>query len=231
MPEGDPADTAIAIGPGGRAVIKRARDLPYAEWIVVEARALAALASTELPVPRVIGVHERDTPVRDAWLVTTALPGQPLSAVLEAATADARRSWCDRLGRMLARIHGTAVPAALREVDATPWERRRHNRLPAERAAEALQSAHIERRPAAPRVLVHGDFTPDNVIADGDAIIGVIDWPGAGTGDPRFDVATALLSLGGEGEGSAFVRGYLDELATRNPELRAHFKLVSDSIA
>lgn len=232
LPEGDPENTALVAGEpvGGdapRFVIKRARGVPYAEWIEVEARALEALAPTSLPVPRVVGVRGTKPDSEDAWLVTSALPGGPLSRALATADPVERRSWCDRLGRMLARIHGTPIPAALRSVDATPWERRRHDRLPAERADEALASAQIDRRrPPAPRVLVHGDFTPDNVLCEGDRIVGVIDWPGAGTGDPGYDVATALLSLGGggrQGEITAFVAAYLEELARRDPSVRDHF--------
>jgi aminoglycoside phosphotransferase (APT) family kinase protein len=212
LPEGDPDDTARASGSAGDVVIKRARGLPASEWIALEASALAALASTDLPVPRVLGVVEAKDDASYAWLVTTLLPGEPLSHTLRTSDPAARTEWCRRLGHMLARIHATPVPAELARVDATPWERRRRERLPAERADEALASVDLDRELA--RVLVHGDFTPDNVLARDDEISGVIDWPGAGLGDPRFDVATALLSLGGSGadadaDASAFVTAYL----------------------
>lgn len=224
LPEGDPHETARASGPGGAVVIKRARGLPASEWIALEARALAALKVTELPVPRVVGVVEAKDEASDAWLVTTLLPGEPLSHTLRASDPAARTLWCRRLGRMLARIHGTPVPAALAQVDATPWERRRRARLPAERADEALASVDIDRDLDDERVLVHGDFTPDNVLAHGEEISGVIDWPGAGLGDPRYDVATALLSLAASAaacgatsradtDAGAFVAAYLEARA------------------
>lgn len=216
LPEGDPEETACATGPGETLVIKRARGLPASEWIALEARALAALVDTGLPVPRVIGVIEAVDESSDAWLVTTRLPGEPLSHTLRTSDPAVRRQWCRRLGRMLAKIHDTAVPPELARVDATPWERRRRERLPAERADEALASVQIDREAEEARVLVHGDFTPDNVLADGDEISGVIDWPGAGLGDPRYDVATALLSLGAsgdDGEAGAFVSAYLEARA------------------
>jgi aminoglycoside phosphotransferase (APT) family kinase protein len=38
--------------------------------------------------------------------------------------------------------------------------------------------------------IVHWDFTPDNVLARGGRVTGVIDWEGTRPGDPRFDLVT-----------------------------------------
>ena len=38
--------------------------------------------------------------------------------------------------------------------------------------------------------IVHWDLTPDNVLARGGRVTGVIDWEGARPGDPRFDLVT-----------------------------------------
>jgi aminoglycoside phosphotransferase (APT) family kinase protein len=117
---------------------------------------------------------------------------------------------------MLAKIHATEVPPALRDIDATPWVRRRRDPLPAEDAQAVLAAVDLAEPPAERPVLVHGDFTPDNVLADGDAITGIIDWPGAGTGASEYDLATALLSLRGivdEAAVAAFVRGYVEATA------------------
>lgn len=40
--------------------------------------------------------------------------------------------------------------------------------------------------------LIHGDFTIDNVLVNDSNIVGIIDWSGAGFGDPRYDVALAI---------------------------------------
>jgi aminoglycoside phosphotransferase (APT) family kinase protein len=213
LPEGDPHETARARTNADAVVIKRARGLPASEWIALEASALSALAVTDLPVPRVLGVLRAKDEGSDAWLVTTLLPGEPLSHTLRRSDPAARTQWCRRLGQMLAKIHGTPVPPALARVNATPWERRRRARLPAERADEALASVALDHEVEDERVLVHGDFTPDNVLAHDGEVSGVIDWPGAGLGDPRFDVATALLSLGAsgaDGDAGAFVAAYLE---------------------
>lgn len=42
--------------------------------------------------------------------------------------------------------------------------------------------------------LVHGDYSPKNLLTDGKAIV-VLDWEGAHWGDPRFDIAFCLSHL------------------------------------
>jgi hypothetical protein len=41
--------------------------------------------------------------------------------------------------------------------------------------------------------IVHFDFTPLNILVDGEQVSGVIDWDGACTGDRAFDLATLLF--------------------------------------
>jgi aminoglycoside phosphotransferase (APT) family kinase protein len=41
-------------------------------------------------------------------------------------------------------------------------------------------------------VLIHGDFTVDNVLIAKGRVTGVIDWAGGGPGDPRYDLALAI---------------------------------------
>ncbi|HEV2473552.1 MAG TPA: phosphotransferase, partial [Chthonomonadales bacterium] len=43
--------------------------------------------------------------------------------------------------------------------------------------------------------LLHLDFHPNNVLIDGDAVTGVIDWSGATAGDRRADLARAIVLL------------------------------------
>jgi hygromycin-B 4-O-kinase len=44
-----------------------------------------------------------------------------------------------------------------------------------------------------PRRLVHGDFGSNNVLTDGHAITGVIDWDMAVYGDPLYDIANVMF--------------------------------------
>jgi hygromycin-B 4-O-kinase len=61
--------------------------------------------------------------------------------------------------------------------------------------AEALHRYVIDRVDDCPeiRCVFHGDFGSDNVLTDGQAITGVLDWELAGYGDPLHDVAGMLL--------------------------------------
>lgn len=43
------------------------------------------------------------------------------------------------------------------------------------------------------RALVHGDFGSNNVLTDGKAITGIIDWSEAMIGDPRYDIANIFF--------------------------------------
>ena len=113
-----------------------------------------------------------------------------------------------------ARIHATPIPDALRPEDSPTWFDRvlRRTRRATERVQDLVMRLVRDRPPHAPETLIHGDFTLDNVIVDGDEISGVIDWGGAGPGDPRYDVTLALSPDGDTalepGAAAAFLGGY-----------------------
>jgi aminoglycoside 3'-phosphotransferase I len=260
---GQSAAAAFVRGPGEPLVLKHAAATPYTGWLVTEAEVLRALAETTLPVPRVRGLVHDD---HEAWLLLTRLPGEPLVEVLPRVPASERPAWFRRLGELLATIHITPVPAALRSRDATPWRPRPRparglgaaGQAPRGRPKpiaggerEALSATHLEGVALAPPlVLVHGDFTLDNVLADDHGPCGVVDWGGAGRGDPRYDVALALLSApegastepgeereraAGPGSGlptaacvRAFYDGYLGVVAGIDPSLYAFFSASRD---
>jgi aminoglycoside 3'-phosphotransferase-2 len=221
---------AVAFVQGEALVLKHAAQEPYVGWLRAEAEVLRALAHTALPVPRVRALVDDET---DAWLLLTRLPGEPLVEVLPQVPAPKRPAWFRRLGGLLAAIHLTPVPPALRTRDSTPWrERPRH--VATGPRGEALSATHLDGPPAPPPlVLVHGDFTLDNVLADDDGPSGVVDWGGAGRGDPRYDVALALLSAAdGQLPAAACVRafydGYLEAVAGKDPSLHACFSALRD---
>lgn len=109
------------------------------------------------------------------------------------------------VGRLLAAVHSeTADDAALRERFASgrPFEQLRiepYHRTTAERhpdVADAVQ-AEVERVTAVKRTLVHGDYSPKNVLVDrsAGAVPWVLDFEVAHWGDPAFDVAFMLNHL------------------------------------
>jgi aminoglycoside phosphotransferase (APT) family kinase protein len=216
---------------GEALVLKRASEAPYVGWLVAEAEVLRELADTALPVPRVRGLYVDG---QDAWLVLTRLPGEPVIEVLPRVPVAERPAWFSRLGGLLGAIHTTPVPPTLRGRDSTPWWQRPRPVVAAGSSREVLSATRLDER-TPPAVFVHGDFTLDNVLADASGPCGVVDWGGAGRGDPRFDVALALLSAA-EGEGRlpaaacvrAFYDGYLHAVAGIDPELHACFSALRD---
>jgi aminoglycoside 3'-phosphotransferase-2 len=40
--------------------------------------------------------------------------------------------------------------------------------------------------------LIHGDFHTNNVLVNYKKVVGIIDWPRASYGDPRFDISLAI---------------------------------------
>lgn len=216
---GNSATVAFVRGGDDGLVLKHAAEPPYAQWLRIEGEVLQALASTELPVPIVIALEPGPD---DVWLLLSRLPGDPLCEVLERTEVEHRRGLLRQTGALLGRIHTAAVPASLLRRDSTPWWRRPRVDVPSTSSGEVLGATRLEGTQP-PAVFVHGDFTLDNVLAD-PTPSGVVDWGGAGMGDPRYDLALALLSAGGgdrlppAAEVRAFYEGYLETVATV-PEL------------
>ncbi|MCD9874910.1 phosphotransferase [Streptomyces guryensis] len=64
---------------------------------------------------------------------------------------------------------------------------------------------------------VHFDFHPGNLLADGGAITGVVDWDGAARGDRRFDLVTLRFGLHAQESGPG-VAQRLDAVLDSLPE-------------
>lgn len=217
---------SVAFVEGEPLVLKHAADPPYVGWLCAEAEVLRALADSPLPVPRVRGVHQHGG---QAWLLLSRLPGEPLCEVLRTTAEAERPAWFRRLGALLAAIHTTPVPAGLGSRDSTPWWQRPHPpALPGD-SDEVLSATRLHGEEAPPAVFVHGDLTLDNVLGHQGQLSGVVDWGGAGRGDPRYDVALALTSadedrvqLPAAACVAAFYDGYL-EAVRHDAELYAYF--------
>jgi len=199
---------------------------PFVDWLKHEAYVLQALEKTNLPVPRFIALDEQPAATS---LLMTALPGEPLSQYLCRGVAKAMcLDLLAQFGRTLAAIHQTTPPAQL-HVD-QPWL----DRILAE-ARNNLQQGYAE--PGAPpiddlvaaplpspipEVLIHGDYTIDNVLVDDHHITGIIDWGRGDIGDRRYDLALATRPQGPEAvfleeaDFSAFYTGYGGERITQN---------------
>ena len=108
------------------------------------------------------------------------------------------------LGRLLGAVHGRASrDDELRErfADPTPFDQLRvdpYHRTTAERHPEVAEEvrAEAERVLAADRTLVHGDYSPKNVLVDrASGERWVLDFEVAHWGDPAFDTAFMLNHL------------------------------------
>lgn len=142
----------------------------------------AAAASVPVPAIEAAGEWESRPVVILSWCA-----GAPLLAGLE------KKPWLVwKLGRLLgetqAAIHRLPAPAELAAGAPDYWLRRGGERAHA--LAEQLRAQDLSTS-----TLVHMDYHPLNVLADGSTITGVIDWPGAAAGDCRADLAftTAIL--------------------------------------
>lgn len=112
------------------------------------------------------------------------LPG---TALLPALQAHPLNLWSlgTQFGRMQAAIHATTAPPELLQEE-SPWiDLARDDRI----------AKHLRRMPLRPDALLHLDYHPFNVMSDGHAITGVIDWTNARAGDPRADFARTFTIL------------------------------------
>jgi aminoglycoside phosphotransferase (APT) family kinase protein len=214
--QGMTSEVAFVDGPRP-CVIKRCRDPIYLEWLAREHSVLLALAGSPLPVPRVLAYAPVDAQDarREAWLVMSRLPGRPLWPEMIEADSGRRAALLRRVGELLKRVHATPVPPGLRSP--ASWidrmlEQARENLKWCDGTPALLEDLHRRRPAAIPEVLIHGDLALDNVLIAADDVMSLIDWSGGAQGDPRCDLALALLTEPefalGETELAAFYDGY-----------------------
>lgn len=164
------------------------------------------------------------------WAVTSWLPGRI------AAEHPLDASAAPDLGRALARIHRPApadapfdVEQSIRLIERDPVLRTMLRILPAVGAARGLNldSGAVEELWAralsvpddAPRVWIHADLHPFNVISDGGRFGGIIDWSSISRGDPAVDLGFLWLLLPRAAVGEAYrVYGDLDEATAARAE-------------
>jgi 5-methylthioribose kinase len=134
------------------------------------------------------------------------------------------------LGRLLGTVHRRAsADEELRErfADPTPFDQLRvdpYHRTTAERHPEVAEeiSAEAERVLAADRTLVHGDYSPKNVLVDrATGIRWLLDFEVAHWGDPAFDTAFMLNHLFIK---SVHVEGRLDACIDAASEFWARYE-------
>jgi aminoglycoside phosphotransferase (APT) family kinase protein len=182
--------------------------LASAHDVVREARIMAALEATDVPVPRILGVAQ-GSGIADAPVVLMEfIDGQVIDtmAIAESLAPQRRRQIGVSLPTALAEIHAVDIdavglsdlashkPYAHRQLKrwAGQWERSKTRELPElDDLTRRLVAAAPEQRELS---LVHGDFHLRNVIVSRGtgAVIGALDWELSTLGDPLADMGTLL---------------------------------------
>jgi aminoglycoside phosphotransferase (APT) family kinase protein len=182
--------------------------LTSAHDVAREARIMAALAPTDVPVPQILGVAQ-DPDIADVPLVLMEfIDGQVVDtmSIAESLAPQRRRQIGVSLSMTLANIHAVDIdavglsdlashkPYAQRQLTrwAGQWERSKTRELPElDDLTRRLAAAAPEQRELS---LVHGDFHLRNVIVSRDtgAVIGALDWELSTLGDPLADMGTLL---------------------------------------
>lgn len=195
------------------------------EWRLHQQRAIyERLEGTDVPVPEVIHDAADETV---PYQVVEAVDGEVLEEGYGKLSEEALDTVVADAGRYLAQAHealsqeehgelrGTAEGL---EVEATEdWRAFYQGFLEhhidmiedgpldrdglAEYALERVE-ATIEEIPEEPyAAVVHRDYRPGNLMAEGDCITGILDWDNAFSGDPRYDVARAEQSFASRFDG------------------------------
>ena len=221
--------------PDGREVVVKVGPPPGARLLEYERGLIAAeaeyfrLVGDRAPVPAVLAEG-------DGWMITSRLPGRPLSDVPDAAAARAE------LGAAVARIHrvtgprfgytgdrpsGGDWPTAFRAMigsllaDAAAWG------VPIPRMALPFHALRGVDRPA----LLHFDLWDGNVLTGGGRLTGLVDGERHLYGDPLLDlVSPALFRRIEEEPDHPFLRGYPvtvdDDVRLRLTLYRVHLYLL-----
>jgi aminoglycoside phosphotransferase (APT) family kinase protein len=218
------------------------RLLASAHDVAREARIMAALEPTDVPVPRILGVA-KDPGIADVPLVLMEyIDGQVVDtmAVAESLAPQRRRQIGVSLPTTLAKIHTVDIdavglsdlashkPYAQRQLKrwAGQWEQSKTRDLPElDDLTRRLVAAAPEQRELS---LVHGDFHLRNAIVSRwtGQVIGVLDWELSTLGDPLADMGTMLAYWPEPGEGVGdFAASTLDGFPDRAELARIYLEL------
>ena len=170
-----------------------------------EARIIAGLASSGVPVPRVVGTGR--TRADGAFFVMQRVAGRPLENEADAAplSADQRHALGVQVITTLARLHRVSPTSVGMDAPPTPYVPRQIRRVSDawlrvgsdsehDSAWRAVRSRLLDRQPTWQNssVIMHGDYRLSNLLIAEGAITAVLDWELCTIGDPMVDLAWLL---------------------------------------
>jgi aminoglycoside phosphotransferase (APT) family kinase protein len=233
---------AVTGGDGSRYVLRRpplGHVLASAHDMGREHRIIAALASTDVPVPPALGFCDDPSVNGAPFYVMGFVDGHVIRdrAAAERLSPEARRRASESIVDTMAAIHAVDLDAVgladlgrhegyiARQLKRWhgQWEQQKTRELPSvDRVYEALADRIPEQGPA---TIVHGDYRLDNcMVADTGEVVAVLDWEICTLGDPLADVGLLMVYWTGPGDDpsawagqASTVAGFLDraDLAER----------------
>lgn len=202
-----------------------------------EYRVMAALASTEVPVPAMVAMCDDTEVIGAPFYVMQRVAGTPFSRAsqLEPLGADRTRLISERMIDALVALHAVdphdvglgefGRPEGYLNRQVSRWKKQlaasTSRELPGMDELVAYLDANIP--PQGESTIVHGDFRLDNLLVDDDdQVTAVLDWEMSTLGDPLTDVALMLAyqqlaeaapSSGAVVTDAPLAPGYLDRSA------------------
>jgi len=191
--EGRPTEAVLRLPPPG------ARPIGPAD-VARQARIMAALASTAVPVPEILGCSADPVLAGRPFVLMAKVDGDALDAALETMTPrDVMRAAFDtieEIGDVLVQATGIGdEPVTDPRAEVARWTALRE-RAPAELVARApiLEAELLAASPPAGRArLVHGDYHPGNLVFREGAVVAVLDWEIAHLGVLAADKASLCM--------------------------------------
>jgi aminoglycoside phosphotransferase (APT) family kinase protein len=182
---GGAASTIWRVETGQEAYALRLMPPQLRHLAALEAEAMRAASAGGVPTPRLYALTEWEG--RPVMLISW-MPGVPLAQRVQddPAVSEVTAALCFQFGVMQARIHAISAPPELGNAPRgwIEWLRDDEPELQARLRALPPRNA-----------LIHLDYHPLNVLAEGDRISAVIDWTNARAGDPRADLARTYTIL------------------------------------
>lgn len=170
-----------------------------------EARIIAALESSGIPVPRVVGMGR--SPDGSPFFVMERVNGRALESEQDAGplTPAQRQQIGRQVATILGRLHTLDTGRLGLPEPRSPYLERQIRRVTQawdvygrdtrhDAGWQRLRDGLAQSMPArsAPPVIMHGDLRLSNMLVDGGEVTAVLDWELAAIGDPLADLAWLL---------------------------------------